>query len=233
MRVLVFDTETTGLPKSRVIDPSNLHEWPYIVQFSYIIYDTETNTVLDVIDHVVKMPNGIMIPEESIQIHRITNEMSQQNGIYIEDVLDEFFEHLKNTDQLVGHNVSFDINMVKVELLRHIYGNRENIDTIKKYKEQLSYIYNYKNIICTSTNKNAIDFCNIEAKNKYGNVYLKYPKLIELYEKIFQHSPNGLHNSLNDIIVTLRCFMVLFHDIDIYKKSIEFKDLMKKNCISE
>ena len=43
MRVLVFDTETTGLPKSKIINPDTLNLWPHIVQFSYIIYDTVLN----------------------------------------------------------------------------------------------------------------------------------------------------------------------------------------------
>ena len=40
MRVLVFDTETTGLPQTKILNPDTLHQWPTIVQFSYIIYDT-------------------------------------------------------------------------------------------------------------------------------------------------------------------------------------------------
>jgi hypothetical protein len=39
MRVLVFDTETTGLPQTKILNPDTLHQWPTIVQFSYIIYD--------------------------------------------------------------------------------------------------------------------------------------------------------------------------------------------------
>jgi hypothetical protein len=46
MRVLVFDTEATGLPKTKIINPDALHLWPHIVQFSYLIYDTELNDVL-------------------------------------------------------------------------------------------------------------------------------------------------------------------------------------------
>ena len=38
-KIIIFDTETTGLPKSRQSLVNNTEEWPYIVQFSYIIYD--------------------------------------------------------------------------------------------------------------------------------------------------------------------------------------------------
>ena len=46
MRFLVFDTETTGLPKTKYISPDTLNQWPYIVQFSYIIYDTTLNDII-------------------------------------------------------------------------------------------------------------------------------------------------------------------------------------------
>ena len=37
-----FDTETTGLPQFRVPPNStNILTWPYIVQLSYILYDTD------------------------------------------------------------------------------------------------------------------------------------------------------------------------------------------------
>jgi hypothetical protein len=48
MRVLVFDTETTGLPKSKFISPDTLHLWPDIVQCSFIIYDTDLMTLANI-----------------------------------------------------------------------------------------------------------------------------------------------------------------------------------------
>ena len=41
MKVLVFDTETTGLPTERNASISDLKAWPYIVQLSYILYDVD------------------------------------------------------------------------------------------------------------------------------------------------------------------------------------------------
>ena len=40
MRVLVFDTETTGLPTERNASIYHVDKWPYIIQLSYIIYCT-------------------------------------------------------------------------------------------------------------------------------------------------------------------------------------------------
>lgn len=220
MLVLVFDTETTGLPQSKIISPDTLQLWPHIVQFSYLIYDTELNEIVQTSDKIVNLIDGITITEESIKIHGITNELCKKEGISIGLLLCEFFYSLKNVDLLVGHNILFDINMLKIELLRIIYGKYPE-EYKKLYKNNLHYLTNYKNISCTL--KDSINICNIESVDKVGKPYLKYPKLIELHEKLFNKSPNNLHNSFNDILVTLRCFMKLKHDIDLNVECESFK----------
>jgi DNA polymerase III epsilon subunit-like protein len=227
MRVLVFDTETTGLPKSKIINQETQHLWPHIVQFSYIVFDTETNTIVNTCDKIVKMQDGISIPEEASKIHGITNEMSQMNGQDLKCILNDFFSDLMKIDLLVGHNVIFDLNMLKIELLRIIYTN--NKKELKNFKKYFHFITNFKNICCTL--QDSIDFCNIKTLDKHGKPYLKYPKLSELHEKLFSSVPNNLHNSFNDVLVTLRCFMKLKHGIDIDKKCNMFINLVNNLSI--
>lgn len=226
MRFLVFDTETTGLPKTKYISPSTLDLWPYIVQFSYVIYDSSLNDIVLSKDYIIKLPESILISEDCSKIHGITNEISNNNGITINEVLNEFFYYLRGADKLIGHNISFDINMIKIELLRIIHNKLDTPKQIKLYKFDLHYITNYKNIYCTL--QESIDFCNIKAINKFGKEYLKYPKLIELHQKLFNSSPNNLHNSFNDILVTLRCFMKLNHKIDLNNDCKTFQQIVNK-----
>jgi len=221
MRILVFDTETTGLPEIKFISPTTLHQWPHIVQFSYIIYDTSLNDIIITKDYVIKIPESISISEESSKIHGITNDISAKRGVDINDVLSEFFYFLRGVDLLIGHNVEFDINMIKVELLRIINNSDLTQEQIKFYKYELHFLTNFKNICCTL--KDSIKFCNIQLIDKNGKTFLKYPKLIELHEKLFNKSPTNLHNSFNDILVTLRCFMKLKHNIDLIDNCNSFK----------
>jgi len=221
MRFLVFDTETTGLPQTKFISPSTLHQWPYIVQFSYVIYDLSLNDIVESKDYIIKLPESILISEESIKIHGITNEISKKNGIPINEAINEFFYYLRGVDKLIGHNIEFDINMIKVELLRIINSDLFSREQKKLYKYDLHFLTNYKNITCTL--KDSIQFCNIQILDKSGKPYLKYPKLIELHEKLFNKSPSNLHNSFNDILVTLRCFMKLKHNIDLNDNCNSFK----------
>jgi DNA polymerase III epsilon subunit-like protein len=226
MRILVFDTETTGLPKTRIINPDTLNLWPHIVQLSYVIYDISFNEISEQKDFIIKISENIEIPEEASNIHGITKEISLEKGANIKDVLSWFYFHLKNVDRIIGHNVSFDINMIKVETLRIIYNESETQQFKKLFKFDLHYFTNYDNIVCTL--QDSIKLCNIQAIDKFGKPYLKYPKLIELHQKLFESVPNNLHNSLNDILVTLRCYMKLKHDVDLNKTCKPFKTAAKK-----
>ena len=220
MRTLVFDTETTSLPQSKSITPSALHLWPHTVQFSYVIFDTELNKIVKIKDSIIKVPDGFTISEENAKIHGITTEISLTKGVSLEPVLTEFFEDLKTVDHIVGHNVSFDINIVKVELQRLIINSSD-----EKLQEYLTTINTSTKFYCTM--QETIELCAIEMKDKFGRPYKKFPKLVELYQKMFGVTPKNLHNSLNDVIVCLRCFIKLKYEIDIVERSEEVKQMIK------
>ena len=118
MKIMVFDTETTGLPKTNIISPDTLDQWPSIVQFSYILFDLSYNEIVRTKDNIIKVPKDILIPEESSKIHGITNQISSKKGIPIARVLKEFFYYAREVDLIVGHNIQFDINMVKIPYLK-------------------------------------------------------------------------------------------------------------------
>ena len=45
MKIVVFDTETSGLPKEKNASIYETDKWPYILQLSFIIYDIERNEI--------------------------------------------------------------------------------------------------------------------------------------------------------------------------------------------
>ena len=132
MRVLVFDTETTGLPKTKILNKYMLDLWPHIVQFSYIIFDTESNTIIKLKDCIIKVPDSFIISEDASKIHGITNEISFSKGVNIAGVLDEFFDDFGNVDHIVGHNISFDKNCLRNVLNYYMLDQPE-------YKEHCTY----------------------------------------------------------------------------------------------
>ena len=202
MRILVFDTETTGLPSSNNLSIIETEQWPYIVQFSYIFYDTSTNTILYKSDNIIDIPEDIMITPKSIEIHKITNEKCKKEGIDIKTVLNQFNLYLKHADMIVGHNISFDKKMIMVECIRNNIYHYFNINGTKKIE------------YCTM--KNSINLCKIPFNNSSPSLSeYKYPKLSELHNHLFREIPKGLHNSMMDVLITLRCFCKLYFDKDI------------------
>jgi len=123
MKVLIFDTETTGLPEGKNPSIYETQKWPHIIQLSYIVYDSETNDIVTLEDDYISIGNDVIIQPESQKIHNISREMLIDKGISIEQALEKFNKFSEMSDLLVGHNVSFDKRMVMVEGIRKIAWN--------------------------------------------------------------------------------------------------------------
>lgn len=229
MKIIVFDTETTGLPKTKIISDLSLSLWPHIVQFSYIIYDTELQKIIKTVDLVIRIPENINISDEVTNIHGITNFISQSSQYKINDALLEFSnDYLNcNIDLIVGHNLSFDTNMLKVELMREIT-SQNNLFNKRLFLQLLENLNDMKpdssELYCTM--QKSITLCDLKMTSKYGKKYLKFPKLNELHIKLFNSSPRNLHNSLNDVLICLRCYYMLEYKVDIIELDTEIKSLL-------
>ena len=103
MKILVFDTETTGLPLGgKKIPVYKVDLFPYIVQISWATYDT-CSTELNINDHIIKLPDDEDIPEDSIKIHGITNEKMRNVGgkDYMESICNALGK--KHSDHIAGY----------------------------------------------------------------------------------------------------------------------------------
>lgn len=181
---LFFDTETTGLPKKWKAPVSDVDNWPRLVQLGWIMADAEGNELARA-DEIVS-PDGFTIPPSSSKVHGITTDLALRKGRPVAEVLREFAAQVEQAEYLVGHNVSFDENVVGAELIRagveHALWHRESI--------------------CTKME--ATDFCQLPGKYGY-----KWPTLEELHQKLFGSSVPGAHNAMHDVEATLRCFFEL------------------------
>jgi DNA polymerase-3 subunit epsilon len=59
MKVLIFDTETSGLPTEKNPSIYATDKWPHILQLSYIVYDSETNNIVTVEDDYIKIDDDL------------------------------------------------------------------------------------------------------------------------------------------------------------------------------
>lgn len=173
MRVILFDTETTGLPKTREEATRRPNNWPHMVSIAWIIM--EDDVIIDQKYHIIR-PEWI-IPEDSIKIHGITQEKAVAEGVPLRYVVDMFLA--EQCDLLVAHNMSFDYNVLVNAILWDLH---MSLPTFPK-------------MFCTmeaSRHMLAIRFAS-------GSGY-KSPKLSELYEHVFKLPPriSELHNALYD-----------------------------------
>lgn len=197
MKILFFDTETTGLPLDFDEPYTNVKNWPRLVQLSWILEDTETNEVNEH-DFIIK-PTGFIIPYSATKIHHITHDWAERNGKPIKSVLLQFEIDIFKADLLVGHNIEFDINIVAAEFNR-----------LKKDKVCVLAPRTINKIIKTflskptrCTMKEGANYTKIEVPYKDE---FKWPKLAELYRYFYGQDFKGAHNALDDIRATRACF---------------------------
>jgi DNA polymerase III epsilon subunit-like protein len=239
-KILVLDTETTGLiPKMNFtknindINIENLNNCPYILQFSYIYYDTINNNFIKCEDKYIKIPENIEISKDNSKIHGITKEIIKEKGILIESILIDFMLIYQNSNKIIGHNILFDLNMIFIELLRLIIKTSNN-ETAKHnkwidyYHVLINDVYDKSSMKIYCTMKTTKQICNLLITNKNGKISLKYPKLIELYYYLFNKKPENFHNSLIDCLSCLRCYIKIIYDDDIFVNIILFNQEQEK-----
>ena len=66
---LIFDTETTGLPRNFKAPISDVENWPRVVQIAWQLHDDE-GRLIEHNDFLIQ-PDGYNIPYGSEQIHGI------------------------------------------------------------------------------------------------------------------------------------------------------------------
>ena len=223
MKVIVFDTETTGLPVDYNALITDSAKWPHVIQLSYIVYDTDTKEILDFTDRIVKLDPAVVISPESIAVHKITAERSQEEGKPIGAVLAEFIYALQDVDLVVGHNVSFDKRMLRVECYRNGIHAEPFINSSRILLPEY----------CTMRETTAR--CQLPTQNsKTGQTYFKWPKLSELHTHLFGAPPRGTHNAIADVMICLRCFVSVKYDYDIASENsvvlVPFQCLYANYC---
>ena len=206
MKVLIFDVETTGLlPKN--IKNEEIEKYPYIIQLSYILFEKDINKIVEKFDNYIILKRRIKIPKIVTDLTGITKE-NCLSGVTIHTVLSNIYNAMEKADVIVAHNIEFDSRMLMVEL------ERNNIMLNATNPEVFNIVRNLeKKNYCTMMNGKLV--CKIKALTKGGKEYIKWPKLIELYRKLFNGEVDNLHNSLVDALVCLRCYLKMSNNINI------------------
>lgn len=179
MKILVFDTETSGLyPGFNVI-----------LQLSYQIVDSDSWATTKAVNHYFPWPaEKARVSPEAIDVNGLSEEfLATQQLSDRKTALEEFVADKDACDLIVAHNLEFDKNFI-------IASCRE--EGVKYANSGWSQSFD--------TMKRTARFCQIP--KGWGNGY-KWPKLTELAECLcinYSHIP--LHDSSGDVELTKQCF---------------------------
>ena len=202
---IVFDTETTGLPKNWNAPVSDSDNWPRCIQLAWQLHD-DNGKLINNKSFLIK-PVDYDIPYESEKVHGISTDLAKQDGVDLSDVIDKFLFDLDKAKYLVGHNVKFDINIIAAELYR--------LGIVSKFSDL--------KVIDTCTEITA-NLCKIKG-GRAGK--FKYPTLIELYDFLFNDSFDQAHNASADVEATARSFFELIRSNIL--SNIDFENFEKIN----
>ena len=177
--VIILDTETTGLDGPNA---TNIERQPYITEL-YCVRLTRDFEFVSEFESMIKPP--IPISEEITRITGITQADVDSAPPFIK-VYDAIYDIFEGANYVVGHNIEFDLRLLKYELFRHDF----------------EYAFPWpKHHTCT-----------VEKSKHYFNKRLK---LMQLHEYLFNKPFTGAHRARTDVEATARCFMEMVKRGDI------------------
>ncbi len=185
---LIFDTETTGLPRSYSAPMSDLDNWPRLVQLAWQLHD-DRGRLLSNKNYIIR-PEGFTIPFNAEKVHGISTKRALEEGHDLKEILQIFREDVIQSKYLVGHNIGFDIHVVGSEYLRE------------------ALVMPFEGMAELDTKDISTQFCALPGGK--GGKY-KWPTLTELHQKLFGEGFGDAHDAAYDVAATARCFFGLIN----------------------
>lgn len=191
--VIVFDTETTGLPVWK--SPSGSDDQPHLAEIAAKLVDIDTKEVLGQVNTIIK-PAGWIIPEEVIAVHGITNEIALEEGRDEKQALLDFLDLWKQADLRVAHNQSFDERIIRIAIKRYL-------------NEEIAAEWKAGEKACTGLLAKPI--MQMPPKSRWG---FKMPKLGEAYKHFTGKELVGAHRAMTDVDACLDVYFAIIDQQD-------------------
>ena len=189
--ILCLDSETTGLPDWK--SPSDADHQPHLVQLAMVLLEDDFTERAHV--SMIIKPEGWVIPQEVTDIHGISHAMAEAVGVPEKLAARLFGSMLYTTGaKAVGHNVAFDLRIMRIALLRAGY-TKEQLDSKKP------------ETFCTmGSSTHLVNLPPTAKMLSAGFNKPKAPKLSECIEHFFGEPMVGAHDAMNDCRASLRIF---------------------------
>jgi len=142
-RLVLFDTETTGLQYSR----------DEIIEFAAIVVELRGGvpTVIREYDELVKLSPGSFVPPQIQALTGITDQDLRERGLSKTRVCRDIAELVAGNTLLLAYNAQFDLCFLFYMLLRDgdptILKGKDKLDLLTVYKDRHSYPHKLCNAI--------------------------------------------------------------------------------------
>jgi len=197
MRVLAFDTETTGVKP----------EQDYVVQLAWVLHNTD-NGKDEMIGNMIRTPIGFEIPEGAAEVHGITTAYAKQHGLPMTVILNAFTQAIVGADIVVGHNVEFDKQFISNEYRSELEQNNGwplCFDTMAKNVDIVKLPLSEKQQAAQAKFK--LPDGSFEWQPDGGWPTYKNPNLTETYRHYFGSDFDNAHDALADVRATLDIYL--------------------------
>lgn len=191
--VLIFDTETTGVPERTATWDKDYNDYPHIVQLSWVRHLPNGMMISE--SHII-FPDGWEIPQSATDVHGITTEYAMEHGEPFGFVIEMFLKDALEAPLICGHNIHFDTGIIKANILRELGKTYYDANEVE------NALYKGKRIDTMRPTMKWVD-----ARTQDGR--LKFPRLEELYSRCFPGETFGAHDSLEDCRAVYRCLPVI------------------------
>jgi DNA polymerase III subunit epsilon len=191
--ILIFDTETTGLPECKL--PSDDPRQPHLVELSTGLF-AEDGTEIDVSSVIVR-PDGWSVPPDMTAIHRITNEHAMEVGLAEAVVARGFYDTAMQCTTWVAHNLHFDKRIMRIAMRRAGLS-----------RDQIAELDGLRRFDTCNGSKHVTNLPPTAKMLNAGFTWPKNPKLSECMSIIFGEDHADAHDALRDVRA---CARLYFH----------------------
>ena len=142
-RLVLFDTETTGLDFAR----------DEIIEFAAVVVENQQGkpVITQEYDQLISLSPGMRIPPEIEKLTGITNQDVQEKGISKKQVCQDIHQMFSGNTLLLAYNAHFDLSFVFYLLLRNgdpcVLKGKDKLDLLTVYKDRASYPHKLCNAI--------------------------------------------------------------------------------------
>lgn len=142
-RLVLFDTETTGLQFNR----------DEIIEFAAVVVEQRDGkpAIVQEYDQLIALSPGGFVPPKITELTGISTQDLQEKGLPKTRVARDVCEMMQGNTLLLAYNAHFDLSFLYYFLLRHgdpmVLKGKDKLDLLTVYKDRRSYPHKLCNAI--------------------------------------------------------------------------------------